>query len=260
MNRLFAFGDSFTKYAWPMWPELLGQCYEKTYNYGFPGCGNFYIFHKLMIELSSIELTENDTVIVQWSEPLRFDFISDDYWSNLGIGSAELFLRSSVKHLNNETTAIIKHLSYMVAVANFLANKNCKWYFIFLSDDSISHKLKVNITNSLEYDFDKLIGEINKWKDHNLDELSIYSSKIQNNSPMGYSQSGSRVFLDDHPTPLYTYLFIEKYLNKFLNLNLKKIKKYSIRCEKLVNENKVMSKGKLVNNFDTLNKVFNSNE
>lgn len=260
MNRLYAFGDSFTKYAWPMWPELLGECYKKTYNHGFPGCGNFYIFHKLILELSSVELTENDTVIVQWTEPLRFDFTDDSYWCNLGIASAELFLRSSIKNLNNETTAVMKHLTYMLAVADFLSNKKCKWYFIFLSNDAISHKLKINYTDSVSHDYAKLINKISKYKDHIIDDLSIYESQKQDNAPMGYSHSGSRVFVDDHPTPLYTYLFIEKSLNIFLNLNLKKIKKYSIRCEKLINENKVMIKSKLVNNFDLLNKVFKRDE
>ena len=48
MKRLFALGCSFTHYCWPMWPELLAQEYDETYNLGMPGGGNQIIFYKLM--------------------------------------------------------------------------------------------------------------------------------------------------------------------------------------------------------------------
>jgi hypothetical protein len=176
-NRLFAFGDSFCRYAWPMWPELIGKCYKRVYNYGYPGCGNFYIFYKSMLELNSIDLTENDTVIIQWSEPLRYDYTEKGYWANYGIGSAELFVKNKVEYLNNNETAILKHLTYMLAMAEFLSTKKCKWFFIFLSNDSMSHKIELDVCDAFDNDYYKIIAGLSKYKNNIVDKISISESQ-----------------------------------------------------------------------------------
>lgn len=260
-QNLYAFGDSFCKYAWPMWPEIIGQCYKKVHNYGLPGCGNFYIFYKVIMELSSLELTETDTVIVQWSEPLRYDFIeNDDYWSGLGIGSAELFVKHKADYLNNENTAVIKHLTYMLSIAEFLSTKKCQWLFIFLSDDSMSHLSKLRVENHLKEDYKKLIKKLSTYKANIVDTTSISNSLKKNKSTISLSMCDGNVFQDDHPTPLYTFYYIEKFLNKHLNLDLKKIKKYADKNEELLHKSKVKHNNKLVNDFDLLHKVFYKND
>jgi hypothetical protein len=259
-NRLFAFGDSFCQYAWPMWPELIGRCYKKVHNYGYAGSGNFYIFHKSLIELNAVDLTENDTVIIQWSEPLRFDYTDAGYWTNYGIGSAEIFIKNKVEYLNNESTVVLKHLTYMLAMAEFLSNKKCKWLFIFLSNDSMSHKIKLNICDAFDNEYNKIIKGLLKHKKNIVDNISIVESQKQDNSPIAISMSGGSVFRDDHPTPKYTYSYIEKSLTNYLDLNLAKIKNFSDKSEELIIKNKVWHKHNLVNNFNLLQKVFLVND
>lgn len=264
-NRLFAFGDSFCNYVWPMWPELIGQCYKKVYNHGLSGCGNFYIFHKSLIELSLVDLDENDTVIIQWSEPLRYDYVehsnhwsdvTDNYWNGLGIGSAEEFIKNRVAYLNNDTTATLKHLTYMLAMAQLLDSKKCKWFFIFLSPESMSHNVRLTASANLLREHKDLLRELLKYKDKIIDESSI--SEMTAGIPPGYSMYDSLHFEDDHPTPRSSYSFIHSYMSSRLPLKLDKIKKYSEHCEDIINKNKIQLGDKLVNNFDILNKVFNN--
>jgi hypothetical protein len=243
-----------------MWPELVGRCYKTVYNYGYAGCGNFYIFHKALIELSSVKLTNADTVIIQWTEPLRFDYINNNYWDNQGIGSAELFVKNKVEFLNNESTAILKHLTYMLALAELLSSTKCTWYFMFLSPDSMSHKNKLNLDNEFNTEYSKLVNNLLKYKNNFIDQISLTDFFEIQNSPVTNSQCGTSIFKDDHPTPKYTYMYIKKYLNNYLNLNLTKIKKYSDQSEELIKINKLQHKNILVNNFEILSKVFAKNE
>jgi hypothetical protein len=248
MKRLFAFGDSFSQYAWPMWPQLMSKSFDKLFSYGKPGIGNFYIFYKAVTELSQHKLTKNDTVIIQWTEPLRYDFI-DTEWAELGIGSAEIFLKNKVDFLNNEKTAMIKHLTYMLSLAMLLEKTKCKWYYIFLSDNSFSH-LNQNNNN--------LIQMLKQYSNNFIDKKSIMSFCKENNMPMGYSLGDNEYFYDDHPTPIYTYKFIEQCISNRVNLDLQKIKSYADESEELVNKNKIIIDNKMVNNFDRLSKVFKS--
>lgn len=264
-NRLFAFGDSFCNYAWPMWPELLGQCYEKVHNHGLSGCGNFYIFYKSLIELSLVDLEGNDTVIIQWSEPLRYDFVehdnhwsdvTDNYWNGLGIASAAQFIKDRVSYLNNDTTATLKHLTYMLAMAQFLDNKKCKWVFIFSSPDAMSHSVKLDASNNLLREHKDLLNELLKYKDNIVDKSSIFDMTV--GIPSGHSVSDGLHFEDDHPTPVSSYQFIYDCMSNHLNLRLDEIKEYSELCEDIINKNKIQIGSKLVNNFEILNKVFNN--
>jgi hypothetical protein len=257
-RHLYAFGDSFCSYAWPMWPELVGTCYKKVYNFGLPGCGNFYIFHKALIELNLLDLDEKDTVIIQWSEPLRIDYTDSEGWIALGIKSAEMLVEKKADYINNDYTATLKHLSYMLSLAIFLNTKKCRWFYIFMSDDSISYQTEINIPHLLLGDYERLINSLLEFKDHIVDEKSITRSKKDNNAPVGYSMTDfdKSFFADDHPTPIYTYKYIEECLNKKLFLDIDKVKKYSILSEELLNKCKVNIKNKRVNNFNLLQRAF----
>jgi len=124
-KRLLAFGDSFCKYAWPMWPEILGQNFEEFVNLGAPGCGNFYIYKQFLLAYVGNNIQKTDTVIIQWSEPSRHDYIRDGVWIFNGSESAELFLKSNIADMNNDETAIYKTVIYMIAVVQILETIGC---------------------------------------------------------------------------------------------------------------------------------------
>jgi hypothetical protein len=72
LSTLYAIGCSHTRYCWPTYADILGQEYDKIENWGQSGFGNLAIMHR------ALEIAEQagpeDTVIVQWTYPARFDF------------------------------------------------------------------------------------------------------------------------------------------------------------------------------------------
>ena len=79
MNNLYSVGCSHTKYVWPTYADILGQEFDNHYNWGQTGIGNFAIMNRAL-EIAD-EMTEDDTLIIQWTYPARFDFhISKEGW------------------------------------------------------------------------------------------------------------------------------------------------------------------------------------
>jgi len=74
MKRLFAFGCSFTMYAWPTYADFLGYEFDHYENWGFPGLGNRAIAQRVAECHAKNKFTKDDVVIVQWSTHTRNDW------------------------------------------------------------------------------------------------------------------------------------------------------------------------------------------
>jgi hypothetical protein len=74
MKRFFAFGCSYTNYAWPTWANLLSTNYDEFYNWGLAGIGNRAIAERVAEANVKHQFTKDDLVIVQWSSHLRNDW------------------------------------------------------------------------------------------------------------------------------------------------------------------------------------------
>lgn len=85
-KRIFAFGCSFTGYAWPTWADLIS--FENTnaeyYNYGKAGMGNVGIACRISEANNTYSFNENDLVMVMWSTYCREDRWIDGKWLSLG--------------------------------------------------------------------------------------------------------------------------------------------------------------------------------
>ena len=74
MKRLFAFGCSFTMYAWPTYADFLGMEFDHYENWGFPGLGNRAIAQRIAECNAKNKFTKDDTVVVQWTTHTRHDW------------------------------------------------------------------------------------------------------------------------------------------------------------------------------------------
>jgi hypothetical protein len=74
MKRLFAFGCSFTMYAWPTYADILGMEFDHYENWGFPGLGNRAIAQRVAECNAKNKFTKDDTIIVQWTTHIRHDW------------------------------------------------------------------------------------------------------------------------------------------------------------------------------------------
>lgn len=232
MNKnLYAFGDSYCKYMWPMWPDILGQIFDKYFNFGAAGCGNFRIFHDFLNYLP-VPIDSDSTVIIQWTEPYRFDFFSDEYtWQNLGSGSVDLFLKNKKNYqYNDEEISVCKQLCYMLSIANALNNANVNWYFLFLNDESMVHKYN---TQHLPQEGDiyrsitDLQMKLNVYQSRMVD-CSIMSHNEKNNMiPQKICPHNNEIFTDGHPFPYWSFLFVREHLLPLLpNCDERPMKKF----------------------------------
>lgn len=244
-KRLFAFGDSFTKYSWPMWPDILAQNFEEAYNYGNPGTGNTCIFSYLTFILDYEKISKDDTVIVQWSEPMRVDCITDNAgdWVNAGSESTEEFVRKGLKKYIDDDFVHFMHLTQMSAAIDLLEKTGCEWYFIFLNKHAISHKKfkKFKFDNHLNKQVYFLLEKISRHVDKIID-ISIVDFVKQNKLRQftecwitnGKKQT-KNTFVDEHPLPQVTYQFIKNVLSQNMkNLELNKMKNYVDEIEKIM--------------------------
>lgn len=73
MKRLFAIGCSHTRYFWPTWADILGRSFDDYENWGHSGVGNKAILERTMEMIVTSKPTAEDLVVIQWSNPYRFD-------------------------------------------------------------------------------------------------------------------------------------------------------------------------------------------
>jgi hypothetical protein len=85
MNRLFAFGCSFTRYGWPTWADIMAL--DKGvdfYNFAIAGLGNVGIASRVFEADAKFNFTKDDKIVILWSGFERFDWITNTHWENYG--------------------------------------------------------------------------------------------------------------------------------------------------------------------------------
>ena len=246
MKSLFAFGDSYADYQWPMWPSIIGTNYDYFYNYGKAGCGNYFIFKQFIKNLHKI--TNNDTVIVQWTTPTRYDHTDSTHWICKGDASTDIFYKNNLEYLYSTNLGILKQLSYMKAVSKILNSINCFWFFIFLNDFSMVHDINHNKNFNIVWDPEgelyndwSHLKDIELYKDHCIN-LSIdnYMEFINaKNNYLIYKETSVK-FVDAHPTPNLTFQWIKKSnLINLLNLNENLMDHYVKACQGLLEKHTI---------------------
>jgi hypothetical protein len=245
-----------------MWPDIMSQNYNVTKNYASPGCGNFYIFHKATNLLISNEVKNTDTVIIQWTEPNRTDYLDKhDDWAGPGSLTAELLTKAKLDFLISDKTSIIKTMTYMVNLINLLENIGCNWYFMFMTSESIVHSetnSKLFIDTNLSYTYNLLIKKLSLYKSHYIDSISMTDFYRNKRMPLKHCfhfvKNKLRSYQDDHPLPNYTLMYIKEIVSLIIpDLNI-------IKMEEYVKEIMTMVDFPTQINLSSLEKKFSNNK
>jgi hypothetical protein len=134
-KRFFAFGCSFTNYAWPTWADILGRNYIEYFNYGQFGSGNHYIFNALMETDQYHKISKDDLVIVQWSCSSREDRYKNENWVTTG-GVANYYTDEELNKFFDFRGFVIRDLALIKAAKLFL--DKCKKIWCLLSRSALS--------------------------------------------------------------------------------------------------------------------------
>lgn len=251
MRRLFTFGDSFSKYAWPMWPDILAQSFDYTENYGRPGCDNFFIYYNALSFLLKNELTSNDTVVIQWTEPSRLDYITKGEWRGFGSGSAELLIKNKLGCFVSDDTIHFKSLFYIYSIVELLKKSSCKWLFLFLNGDCLSFNEKLNLENQYTMNLSNFYkNEIAKFENNLISNVTFSEFTDPITVPINIKY-GNSSYLDGHPSPAITFAYLRAHVfDKLNNLNISSMKTYSTNSENFL-------RTKVVNNMLDLSTIEN---
>lgn len=183
MKRLFVFGCSFTQYAWPTWGDLLGNHFDYTENWAWPGLGNRAIAERIAECHARNNFNENDTVVVQWSSHVRHDwFRTDDPdargWQTKGsifnYLNEDTFDRKWIETFWDERAYFMHNMNHMLLAQCLLSSTNCTWRMTTITDFS---KLGTDYPEDKEMHgevINKTITDI--WSENK--DLEIYKNKV----------------------------------------------------------------------------------
>lgn len=273
MKRLFTFGCSYTLFYWPTWADILSINFDHYENWGWAGLGNRAIAERLAECHARNNFTPNDTIIIQWSTHLRFDWYNTipytgfPGWQTNGnvysTPNQHIFNRNIVEKLCSEDALIMHTLNNILLTANFLDSIGCKWFFTSLSDirnlgedlDSYSKRyetgnapngfLKGNL-NIKDFPLYKRYPQFNFyekaiWSDYKERWLLPITFTAQQNSNDYWSFQADfddEPWIEAHPSPIQHLKWLSENL-------LPKLDDKTLNCEELINHLKNL---KSVNN------------
>lgn len=220
-NRLFTFGCSFTKYFWPLWPEILADELQiPLYNFGRCGAGNQYIFNMLMQADNVYNFNENDLVIISWTNMSREDryrkrnrFQERYGWSTPGnIFSQVTYPRSFVTRWADLVGYALRDFATIKSTSIFLKSKKCQHSMLAMCDitkiidqwNSIAIPQEILLLADL---YKPYLDEINPsfydvlWNGDIQQKIKIEQSRFSNG------------FNDGHPTPVECLRYLETTYN-----------------------------------------------
>ena len=228
-DRLFAFGCSFTNFAWPAWPEILAYDLGiPLYNFGASGGGNQFIFNTFIQAKTLYNFTENDLVIVCWTNVCREDRWINKKWLLPGnIFTQQKYSAEFVEKYIDPTGCAVRDFAYIAAVDSILSSNNIDFTFLSMLNlskfiDQFSHE---------EYSTNSQFGKlISLYKPH-LDKIKDSFYTVLWNDDIWYKmrQVEENIhphFKDYHPTPLEHMQYLEKTLHhEFKQTTIDKVNK-----------------------------------
>ena len=134
-DRIFAFGCSFTMYAWVTWADILNNKYKNVKNLGHVGAGNFYIFNHIIEENLKENFITNDLIMICWSSVLREDRFVDGEWLTPGnLWTQQTYPKEFVKKYCDPYGMLKRDLTYITAAMGYLDNLSCDHIHFSMAD------------------------------------------------------------------------------------------------------------------------------
>lgn len=247
MARLFVFGCSYTSYMWPTWADLLSVEFDEYYNWAHIGLGNRAIAERISEANLKHKFTDEDTVIVQWTTILRYDWHNEKPinsqagWQTNGNAFCErnnkFFSRDWYNKFYSEQSWTMHTLNHISLVQGLLSSIGCKWRMTSLSDiRTLGTDIEKDIwkyegiflkEGELEKDFIlwQRYPEFNCYKsiwDNFKDSWlpAIMPESTKNDLYYWFQADHDKEpWKEGHPSPVQHQIWLNKYLRPSLGLN-----------------------------------------
>lgn len=221
VKRLFTFGCSFTRYGWTTWPMILSVDLNVPYwNYGSSGAGNQYMFNTLMQADSLYNFTEDDLVVICWTNVCREDrFVEGDWLIPGNVFTQNVYDDKWVKQFCDPTGMALRDYATIKASDNFLESKKCQYQFLSMLDiTKVFDQYNYGWNESIQSDEQKRLAEITKLFNPSLSKIRpsfydvLWDGKVENKMNQLWKDFNSQ-FSDAHPSPIEHYRYLEVALN-----------------------------------------------
>lgn len=131
--KIAAIGCSFTNYVWPSYADVL-----QADNYGLSGIGNERIWHTLLHLYKTDKLQTYDAIILQWTSPYRFDYLTTAGWTpndgNISTSVQNVAIWKNIRSWYNEAYELEKSKNYVITAKCLLHDLNMKTYHMSMTD------------------------------------------------------------------------------------------------------------------------------
>lgn len=232
MKRVFTFGCSYTGYQYPTWADILieqvKQEGNKGLNAGWTGAGNQYIAGRIWECNAKYHFTEEDTVIIVWSNFFREDRYITGYGWNL-VGNIFNHKLDVPFQLNN----FVYTDEYQYKDINHYLSRDC---MIISSTIEGLHGTGANVISTsisnpyidktlLDLDTNNFLELYKPWLYPHVEPINdygYYNGLLEDSSrPTYYQKEADNIYIEDHPLPLEHLAWLENILAPALEIEIK---------------------------------------
>ena len=248
MNRFFAFGCSYTQQGYPTWADLLSNSFDFSENYGRAGMGNRAIFNRVNQAILEKDINKDDTVVVQWSTPIREDRWlrqspneSGDWVARGNIYNQRFYPKSWVKKYFDPFMGLMETVHYAHACQHLLNSIGCKWAMFWMSNPGETElksnwgEIHFSSTAFMKYyngsivttpyselcDPDNLLKEslkkVNKHPKMIKQDMNTFKNYMMSSKNLPKLYVGGSI--DNHPNTMVHYYFLKEFIVPMLGIN-----------------------------------------
>ena len=244
VERIFAFGCSFTKYYWPTWADVIAsEVPEANFlNFGICGGGNLSIVSRMVEANQRFKFNNRDLVVIMWTTMCREDrwVTSRNGWAMTGnIFTQSDYSMEFVEKWCDPKGYLIRDLSLISLATQFLQNLKCQTLLL----PSVPFDYQQDETDKSIQSILKIYDNILSLYPKSLLELEL--NYIFDNTTY-YKEGHDGIWEDYHPTTLRYRNYLEK-----INLPLTdKSKKFALESLEKLQDSKTLDE--ISKNFNNL--------
>lgn len=228
MSRFFAFGCSYTRYAYATWADYVGVNFDEYYNYGRGGASNNYILSRFIEADLTHKLNSDDLVIVMLTGFGRISYIpksSKGYVDWVTNGDMFEYYRNT-KDSNISSFLVNMYSDNWAIEFSWQAAHTIKQ---ILTSKNIPHKFLMSINNRhyLDYDGSKwgrsdIIAESYRNKTQSIYDLLDVSESLDEWKERKFVNKDYTIWieennrLDCHPTQKMHFEFVREKMPEFI--------------------------------------------
>lgn len=209
-KRFFAFGCSFTRYAYPTWADIISVEMPEAeyYNLGTSGSGNLLISNRIAQANCKFKFCETDLIMVMWSSAYREDRYIEDNWLTAGnVYTQTLYDKNFVKNYCDPEGFLIRDMAILELTNGYLKGLPCDSYqFSISSLEEEPYVMNEAVNEQASFFMNKLRSIYPDVLDNIISPSVMETLTITQRSWVGVDND---IYIESHPDSGQYYNFLQ---------------------------------------------------